>query len=137
MYYWLLVSILALLGCEPLWRSATSAPGSLCTPEMYLCLSRREKCPGIPEIAFAEALRYCGSPPDLASPSPDLPSSVPDMAIPPCFLCSNGTLDKSQAVAEARHDIGTGLCGSALNYKNMRLNEITEAANQAATASGD
>jgi outer membrane protein OmpA-like peptidoglycan-associated protein len=37
------------------------------------------------------------------------------------------TLDKSQAVGDARRDLGTGVCGTAINYKNMRLNEITEA----------
>lgn len=37
------------------------------------------------------------------------------------------TLDKSQAVAEARRDLGTGVCGTAINYMNMRLNEVGEA----------
>ena len=32
------------------------------------------------------------------------------------------TLDKSQAVGDARRDLGTGVCGTAINYKNMRLN---------------
>jgi len=38
------------------------------------------------------------------------------------------TLDKSQAVAEARRDLGTGVCGTALNFRTMSpLREIGEA----------
>lgn len=66
--------VVSTVGCEPLWRGATEVPSPLCTNEMQLCLARRENCPGVPEVAFAEALRYCGAP----TPIPELP----DMAEP-------------------------------------------------------